>query len=192
MITKSILGSANSLNRYKMHKLLITCILVFTPFEGSKAGEANLSMNLTGSIYPPPIWVDPYTQDGGGEAEDPGDGSMTWALLDFSSNRASGNESRNVDTTEIQVSLSNLAVSGQTLSVTVTTPSGCSIGANPVDDQHVKILIDSGAEHRSSEIVSLVEGTAHLVKVRFSSSGNYGALTGEVRCTSSGALSYSY
>ena len=41
-----------------MHKLLITCILVFTPFEGSKAGEANLSMNLTGSIYPPPIWVD--------------------------------------------------------------------------------------------------------------------------------------
>ena len=143
------------------------------------AEELILELKVDGYIERSPTWVDAQTNT-----------NVTEITFSFSSVQAETSNT-DVDSNAFSVKLDSPSQAGQTFSVELEAPSGCSIGNHTIYDNDVKLVVNS-MEHSNSNSIAITEGNRNDMQLRFSQQGSYGSLSGRVSCTSSGSLTYSY
>ena len=97
----------------------------------------------------------------------------------------------NVDSAAVQLKLVNAA--RYPSSVTLTTPTGCSIGGTAVSNASVVMYTDAAGTYSelASGTLSIGSNSLRNYVLRFRSSGGHGLLAGAVTCTA-GSLTFTY
>jgi hypothetical protein len=141
---------------------------------GSKmalAANADLALTVSGSVAPMPQWQD--------------SSNNPLSQLTFVFSGVAGLASSNVDSASVGAKLVNAL--SYPASVSVTTPSGCSIGTSNVTNNDVQLLVGGTV---AGNTVSLATNGISQFSLRFAS--NYGDKSGAVNCSSGGRLRYTY
>ena len=163
---------------FNVKNIKLAAFGLFFASSAAFATDVTLDLNVSGTILGAPEW------------RNTGATQITSVTFDFGSYQA-GDAARNVDSGSQSVVLYDPANSSGSLSVTLATPSGCSIGADNITDSDVKLMFNS-TEQANAASISITEGATNAMELRFASSGNYGDKSGAVSCSSAGTLTYTY
>lgn len=154
---------------------LITCSICY-------AAELRLDLEVSGTVSSTPQWKSSLN-------------AVTYSpvssvTFDFGA-VISGYSATNVDSASRVIMLSDPANLGGSLSISVSTPSDCSIGSSSVSDSDIK-LVFNGSPYADAVSVAVTEGVVNTMKIRFGAGGGYGDKSGVVECSGAGAITYSY
>ena len=144
----------------------------------ASSADLNLSLDVTGTILDAPAWRDASAN------------IITSASFNFG-NVITGDAAQNVESDDVVAVLRDTSKTGSLITVSLVTPSSCSIGSDSVADSDVK-LVFSNTEFGNGASVPLTEGASNNFKMRFIASGNYGDKSGAVSCSGPGSLTYTY
>ena len=138
--------------------------------------SARLTLAVGGTITTSPVW-----QDASGSV-------ITTVHFNFTG-KVTGKKSANIDSALTTIKL--VHVTAYPANVALVRPAGCTIGSSTVDDKHVHFLNNDATVTRDSNI-SIPNRSLQSYGLRFSAAGHYGDLPGEVACSRSGSLTYTY
>ena len=153
-------------------------LAMLVPASKAFSTDLSLALGVAGTILDAPAW-----RDGASNI-------ITSADFNFG-NVITGSASTNVDSSDLTVVIKDSSKSGQVVSITLTTPTSCTIGGESVTNSHVK-LVFSNTEFAGGATLSLTESNANTIKLRFVDDGGYGDKAGAVSCSGAGSLVYQY
>ena len=156
----------------------LLALAMLTPATIAFSTDLTLDLDVTGTILDAPAW-----RDGSSNV-------ITTASFNFG-NVITGDAATNVDSDDVTVVLKDASISGQLVTIALTTPSSCTIGGDAVSNSDVK-LVFSNTEFANGASLSFTESSSSSVKIRFADDGGYGDKSGVVPCTGSGSLTYQY
>lgn len=144
------------------------------------SGSAPLTLSVGGTIAARPQWQNSSSSE---------ITSLTFTFSGIAESSASANVNSDVSQAKL---VNTLAATGD---VSLTRPTGCSIGGTSVANGDIRLVSDvsgSSAEYDGSVSLTLSNNTLYNFSLRFLASGGYGAASGAVSCSGAGSLTYTY